>query len=383
MLRAEGPGVFARAGNGGLITPWYNDYMPAFPVETPVRRYQAIVERGVISRIASYIPPKTGNLFVVTTEDVWNFHGHTLQQGLASRSFHTLFFTGGEDHKRMAEVERLAEEMVAAGADRSSLVIAFGGGIVNDLGGFLAAIFMRGIPVIQVPTTLLAQVDAAVGGKTGANLLSGKNLIGAFHQPLAVLIDPDVLGSLPEREYRAGLYEIVKCGIIRSRPLFDLLDTQSGPILAQRKELLDQIIAESVRIKAEVVTADEKEGDLRRILNYGHTVGHALEAETQYVRFLHGEAVAFGMKAATHLSHSTGLLSAPERDRILACIRRYGPIPSLSGIAPASLVARLGSDKKTIQGKVHFVLTGAIGSTQIVSGIPESQILAATEAAFE
>ncbi len=199
--------------------------------------------------------------------------------------------------------------MVEAGGDRSSVIVAFGGGIVGDVAGFLAAIFMRGIPVIQIPTTLLAQVDAAVGGKTGVNLVSGKNLLGSFHQPLAVLIDPDVLTTLPEREYRAGLYEIVKCGVIRDADLFDVLDRCARARAAPGPAVLDRIIAAAVRIKAEVVTADEREGDLRRILNFGHTFGHALEAETRYERLLHGEAVAWGMRAATLLAERTGGLA--------------------------------------------------------------------------
>src|SRR5215467_11128571 len=197
--------------------------MPTYQVETPQRRYAAIVERGAIGRAAQYIPAKTGKVFVVTTEDVWRHAGPQLAAGLSYVSYDVLHLPGGEDQKRLAPVEQLAERMVQLGADRSSIVIAYGGGIVNDMGGFLAAIFMRGIPVLQIPTTLLAQVDAAIGGKTGVNLVTGKNLIGAFHQPLAVLTDPAVLETLPEREYRAGLWEIVKAGIIREPGLFRYL----------------------------------------------------------------------------------------------------------------------------------------------------------------
>jgi 3-dehydroquinate synthase len=304
----------------------------------------------------------------VTTADVWALHG------AAVRADHVLFFPGGEARKRLSEVEALAEQMVAAGADRSSVVIAMGGGIVNDVAGFLAAIFMRGIPVIQVPTTLLAQVDAAVGGKTGVNLVAGKNLVGSFHQPLAVLIDPDVLATLPEREYRAGLYEIIKCGVIRDAELFRILDECASDVLSMRPAVVDRIIAEAVRIKAEVVSADEREGDLRRILNFGHTVGHALEAETKYERFLHGEAVAFGMRAAAAIAERTGHLKSPDRATIDRAIAKYGPIPSLQGISAGALAARLGSDKKTVQGKVHFVLPVRIGEVKIVSGIDDSTV---------
>ncbi|MGH9594115.1 MAG: 3-dehydroquinate synthase family protein, partial [Bryobacteraceae bacterium] len=218
--------------------------MPSFRVETPQRSYQAIVERGSLARVAEFLPPRSGKAFVVTTADVWDLHGAAL--GLRDRPHGVLRFPGGEPAKRLAQVEALAEQMVEAGADRSSVVIAFGGGIVGDVAGFLAAIFMRGIPVIQVPTTLLAQVDAAVGGKTGVNLVSGKNLLGSFHQPLAVLIDPDVLRTLPEREYRAGLYEIVKCGVIRDAVLFDLLDHCAPAVLSLEPATVERIIASAV-----------------------------------------------------------------------------------------------------------------------------------------
>jgi len=356
--------------------------MPSFRVSTPQRAYDAIVERGSLARAAEFIPPRAGTAFVVTTADVWKLHGSTLQNALVDRRHHVLFFPGGEPNKRMASVETLAEQMVEAGGDRSSVVIAFGGGIVGDLAGFLAAIFMRGIPVIQIPTTLLAQVVAAVGGKTGANLVSGKNLIGSFHQPLAVLIDPDVVRTLPEREYRAGLYEIIKCGIIRDRGLFDVLDQRAAAVLAQEPATLEEIIAGAVRIKAEVVTADEREGDLRRILNFGHTFGHSLEAETRYERLLHGEAVAWGMHAATHLAERTGRLKGAEAASIHRVVDAYGPIPPLDGISPARLAARLRSDKKTVQGKIHFVLPVKIGDVAIVSGVEDRLVLEAIEASL-
>ena len=356
--------------------------MPSFRVETPQRAYDAIVERGAIARIAEFLPPGAGKVFVVTTADVWGLHGTGAQGALAGYPFQVLLFPGGEPRKKMSEVEALAEQMIEGGGDRSSIVVAFGGGIVTDVSGFLAAVFMRGISVIQIPTTLLAQVDAAVGGKTGVNLVAGKNLVGSFHQPLVVLIDPNVLATLPEREYRAGLYEIVKCGVIRDLPLFQILDECSSQVLAQQPETVDRIIADAVRIKAEVVTADEREGNLRRILNFGHTVGHALEAETRYERFLHGEAVAFGMHAATALAERVVGLAAAEAKRIHAVIDRYGPIPSLDGITAQGLFARLAADKKTVQGKVHFVLPVKIGGVKIVSGVEDRAVLEAIEAAL-
>src|SRR6202040_1948237 len=200
------------------------------------------VQRGSLTRVAEFLPPRAGKIFVVTTADVWELHGARVEQALAGRAHQVLFFPGGEPRKKMAEVEALAEQMIAGGGDRSSVVVAFGGGIVTDVAGFLAAIFMRGVPVIQVPTTLLAQVDAAVGGKTGVNLVSGKNLLGSFHQPLAVLIDPGVVRTLPEREYRAGLYEIVKCGVIRDPELFGVMDQCAPAALAQESATLERII---------------------------------------------------------------------------------------------------------------------------------------------
>ena len=253
--------------------------MPAYAVETPQRKYSAFVERGILQQTGSFLPPKCGKVFVVSSPDVWDLHGAALNQGMGGRPYELLFLPGGEPRKRLAEVETLAEEMAAKGADRSSVIVAFGGGILTDMAGFLAAIFMRGIPVIQIPTTLLAQVDAAVGGKTGVNLRAGKNLIGSFHQPLAVLIDPSVLDTLPEREYRAGLFEVIKHGIIADADLFHMLDHESELVLSHDSAAVDRMISDSVRIKAEVVSADEREGDVRRVLNFGHTFGHALEAE--------------------------------------------------------------------------------------------------------
>jgi 3-dehydroquinate synthase len=356
--------------------------MPSFRVETPHGSYSALVERGIVARVAQYLPTKRGRVFVISTEDVWRHRGEALARGLDGVDFERICLPGGEERKRLAPLEAAAEEMVRRGGDRTSLAITFGGGIVTDMGGFLAAIFMRGIPVIHVPTTLLAQVDAAIGGKTGVNLAVGKNLIGSFHQPLAVLIDPAVLETLSEREYRAGLFEIVKAGVIRDASLFQFLAVRSGDVLGREPEAVDRIIADSVRIKAEVVSADERESGLRRILNFGHTFGHALEAETGYTRFLHGEAVAFGMRAATYLGEATGHLSAEAGVEILETLECYGPIPPLGGIPAENLLARLAHDKKTIRGNVHFVLPVRIGEVEVVSGIDERLALAAIRSAL-
>ena len=367
------------AFRGQQIRSCYNDHMPSFRVATAAHTYEAVIERGVLRQASTFLPPRAGTIFVVTTQDVWRLHGAELEAALQQRHVKVLFFPGGEERKRLSEVETLAEQMVASGGDRTSVVVAFGGGIVNDLGGFLAAIFMRGIPVLQIPTTLLAQVDAAVGGKTGANLILGKNLIGAFHQPLAVLIDPDVIATLPEREYRAGLQEIIKCGVIRDAELFRTFETDRGRILAREHDIVEHIVAAAVRIKAEVVSEDERESGLRRILNFGHTIGHTLEAETGYVRFLHGEAVGFGMIAAARLAVDAAGLAPDDAEHITDLVNSYGPFPTLEGIRPERLFARLASDKKTLQGKVHFVLPVRIGAVKVVSGIPEATVMPAIE----
>jgi 3-dehydroquinate synthase len=356
--------------------------MPSFAVTTAAQRYEAVVERGALSQLGEAIPERVGKLFVVTTADVWQYHGKAFLAALEGRACEVLYYPGGEEHKRLAAVERLAEEMLAAGGDRASVVIGFGGGIVTDLAGFLAAIYMRGVRFLSIPTTLLAQVDAGVGGKTGANLQSGKNLIGAFHQPLAVLIDPDLLSTLPEREYRAGLYEILKCGIIGSAPLFRVMKGRRDDVLARNAEVSELLIAESVKIKCEVVSADEKESGVRRTLNYGHTIGHAIEAETHYSRYLHGEAVALGMVAAAWLATLSGHSTEPIAREIVDTIRAYGPVPAANDLDPQRLLARLAKDKKTLLGSVHFVLARLVGETTVVTGIDDATVLAAIEKAL-
>jgi 3-dehydroquinate synthase len=356
--------------------------MPSFGISTPQGNYSAVVERGLLKSTGRYLPPGKARIFVVTTRDVWHFIGERLTEGLAGRTFECIWLPGGEEHKRLAPLEAAAEEMIRLGGDRSSMVLAVGGGIVTDMGGFLAAIFMRGIPVIQIPTTLLAQVDAAIGGKTGTNLVSGKNLIGSFHQPLSVLIDPSVLDTLPEREYRAGLYEVIKHGIIRSPSLFQVFEQRRDAVLAMQPDTVDQMIIESVRIKADVVSNDERESSLRKILNFGHTFGHTLETETGYTRFLHGEAVAWGMKAAVWLGNMRNMIDDAVRDRMLRCIDAYGPIPSVEGIQAANLHARLAADKKTVQSRIHFVLPTRIGEVIVVNDVPPEQSLKAIEHAL-
>ena len=347
--------------------------MTTVHVRTAHASYPNVVGRGILGRISEFVPRRASQVFVVTTEDVWKLYGEAFKGGIG-RECNVLFFPGGEQNKRLSSVEKLADEMLAAGGDRASIVIGFGGGIVTDLAGFLAAIYMRGVPVLQVPTTLLAQVDAATGGKTGVNLAESKNMIGSFHQPIAVLIDPDVLVTLPVRELHAGLFEVIKCGVIRDPELFELFATRMHAIHDHDPELIERLIAAAVRIKAEVVSADEREGDLRRILNFGHTVGHAMEAETGYTRYLHGEAVAWGMLCATRLANLVGMLPDTDANRIRQVICQYGPLPASRDLNPDSLITRLSSDKKTLHGRVHFVLPTAIGTVKVVDNLDGADV---------
>ena len=319
-------------------------------------------------------------VFVVTVPPVRRRWGKVLLQALGESNLQAdvLEMSDGERFKRLASLEKLAERLVKMGADRSATLIALGGGVICDVTGFLASIYMRGVDVIQIPTTVLAQVDAAIGGKTGVNLRTGKNLLGTFHQPRAVMIDPAVLSTLPSREYRAGLYESLKCGIIGDVGLFRLFEDKRRELLDRDPVVLEKVIADSVRLKASVVSADEREGGLRQVLNLGHTIGHALEVETHYTQLLHGEAVAWGMIAATHIALSTGKLDSVTAGRITSAILGFARLPAMK-VQSASVLKRLQSDKKTKQGVVHFVLPREIGKVEIVNDVPATIVRAAVD----
>jgi 3-dehydroquinate synthase len=318
-------------------------------------------------------------VFVLTSPEIWALWGRRLLEAFpAAQQPPALFLPAGETHKRMSEVERLATELAAAGADRSSLLIAFGGGIVGDVGGFLAAIYMRGIDHIQMPTTLLAQVDSSVGGKTGVNLTAGKNLVGSFHHPQAVFADVALLETLPPRELRAGLFESIKAGIIRDAALFRFMEREREAILGCDLAALKRVIGASVRMKADVVGIDERESGLRMILNFGHTFGHAIEAATGYKKLVHGEAVAWGMLAALHISRTRGVLSERDAARIEKTIHAYGPLPGFRARVP-ELLAAAGHDKKNKGGTRRFVLTEGIGKATVVEDVTEAEMIGAIE----
>jgi 3-dehydroquinate synthase len=357
--------------------------MITIPVEVKPRSYTALIENGLLAKVGAVLRellPSGSRLFVITVSPVRRRWGKALTTSLAGAGFNAkiLEIPEGERFKRLATVEMLAEKLTTLGADRNAVVLAFGGGVAGDVGGLVASLYMRGVEFVQVPTTVLAQVDASVGGKTGVNLKAGKNLVGTFHQPRVVLIDPQVLSSLPEREYRAGLYEALKCGVIGDPELFREFEENREQILARDAATVERLIAGSVRLKAHIVSVDEKENGLRRVLNFGHTIGHALEAETGFRSLLHGEAVAWGMVAAARIAAGVGKLGERDFDRISQVTREVGPLPKLN-VRGTSIARRLHSDKKTRNGKVHFVLPTEIGRVEVVNDVPEKVVVAAVE----
>ena len=357
--------------------------MIKIPVTVQPRPYEALIESGLLGRAGAVLRelvPAASRLLVVTVAPVRRKWGRKLMASLTAAGFdaRVLEMPEGERFKRLATVEALAEKLAGLGADRNAVVVAFGGGVAGDVAGLLASLYMRGIELVQIPTTVLAQVDASVGGKTGVNLKAGKNLVGTFHQPRVVLIDPEVLSSLPEREYRAGLYETLKCGVIGKPELFREFEENRERIQKRDAATVERLITESVRLKAQVVSLDEKENGLRRVLNFGHTIGHALEAETGYRKLLHGEAVAWGMVAAASIASRIGKLDEKDARRISEATRMLGPLPKLE-VRGRNILRRLQSDKKTRHGKVHFVLPTEIGKVEVVNDVPEMVVLAAVD----
>jgi 3-dehydroquinate synthase len=356
--------------------------MISIPVAAPSRSYEVLIGSGLIGRAGECLGKILENrrAFVVTVPPVRRRWAKVLLKSLEGSGIETelLEMPDGERSKRLATLEKLAGKLVKLGADRGITLIALGGGVVGDVTGFLASIYMRGVDVIQVPTTVQAQVDAAIGGKTGVNLVAGKNLLGTFHQPRMVLVDPAVLETLPSREYCAGFYESLKCGIIGDAGLFKLFEEKRREILDRDPVVVEKVIADSVKLKASVVSADEREGGLRQVLNLGHTIGHAIEAETRYTQLLHGEAVAWGMIAAAHIAVSTGKLDSVTAGRITNSVIGFGRLPRMK-IQTAGILKRLRADKKTRRGVVHFILPREIGKVEIVSDVPEAVIRSAVD----
>ncbi len=313
---------------------------------------------------------------VVTNARVMRLHGHALLASLenAFGPIPVIRIGDGERFKSHATLAKIYEGLFRAGADRRSWIIALGGGVVGDTAGFAAATFMRGIPYVGVPTTFLAQVDSSVGGKVGINIERGKNLIGAFHQPRAVLSDTETLRTLPARELTSGLFEVVKCGAIRSEPLLGYLEKKLAAILDCESSAIAHVSREAVRIKAEVVAGDERDVHARMHLNFGHTVGHALEAATAYRRFKHGEAVAWGMIAAAEFACGVSGLRTDEAQRLVHLIQRIEKLPSLRGIPAERVWRALQRDKKSSGGKIRMVLLPQLGSAEVCADLDPARI---------
>jgi 3-dehydroquinate synthase len=338
-----------------------------------------IIEQGMLRSAASYLCetlPTVRHFVIVTAAPIRRRWGKVLLDSVASTGARVdvIEMLDGERRKSLSTIESLSTQLVKLKADRNTVLIALGGGVVGDVTGFLASIYMRGIRFVQIPTTFLAQVDSSVGGKTGVNLKVGKNLVGTFKQPELVLVDPKVLGSLPEREYRSGLYESLKAGVIRNPRLFEFMEKNREQILARHPGSLEWLLAESVRVKCEVVGQDEEEHGLRKILNFGHTIGHALEAETGFKVFLHGEAVAWGMVAAALIAVGMQKTQPVTAERIIGQVLAYASLPKVD-VRPKAIFRRLANDKKTLDGQVHFILPREIGQVEVVTDVPERAVL--------
>jgi 3-dehydroquinate synthase len=351
--------------------------MKQITVNTPSGAYAVISGHGIAARAGALLESlePVSSVFLLSSPVVWRHWGRLVEKSLqrAHATKHILF-DDRESAKTLATVERLCRGLAQAGADRRSLIVALGGGVVGDVAGFVAASYARGIRIVQIPTTLLAQVDSSIGGKTGVNLPEGKNLIGAFHQPRLVITDPKMLKTLPARQYRAGLYEAIKYGVIGDEMLFRFLERRLPEVLRLGTAGLGWVLERCIRAKAEVVSADERESGLREILNFGHTFGHALEAATRYRKLLHGEAVGWGMIAAAQLSVEMKLLAPEQAARIAQLVRRVGPPPKLPPIPPERLMELMRADKKARGGRLRIVLAKRIGAVETVEDVPEDLV---------
>ncbi|MBI2526271.1 MAG: 3-dehydroquinate synthase [Candidatus Rokubacteria bacterium] len=357
--------------------------MHHIPVSLGARSYRILVGPGLLAGVGAELS-RIGvgsRVAVLSDEPVMALHGHHVVEGLEAAGFTvtTMRLPEGEAAKTLATAERAWDALLTAGLDRTSTVVAVGGGAVGDLAGFVAATYMRGVSLVQVPTTLLAQVDASIGGKTAIDHPRAKNLIGAFHQPRFVAADPAALLTLPEREFRSGLAEVIKHGIVLDAAYFADLEASLPALLVRDLPALTRVVAGSCRIKASVVERDEQETELRTVLNYGHTIGHAVEAVTGFARWTHGEAVALGIAAAARLAERLGRAGSEATTRQTRILEAVGLPVRGSGAAPAAVVEALARDKKARDGRVPFVLAPRIGAFQLVFDVPREAVLATLE----
>jgi 3-dehydroquinate synthase len=341
------------------------------------RRSPIYIQHGLLSRLGDLVrDARVGSrVFPVSSPLVWRLHGEAIERALGGEE--AILVPDGERHKQLSTVSRIYDALVRVEADRGAAIAAVGGGVIGDMAGFAAASYLRGIGLVQVPTTLLAQVDSAIGGKVGVNHPQGKNLIGAFYQPALVVIDPALLSTLPRREFRSGLYEVLKYGMTSNRSLFDRLSHGTKTIFNRDSDMLTRIIADACAVKAAVVSADERESGERRVLNFGHTAGHALEAITKFRRFRHGEAIAIGMLVAAEVAVARGALADRARQALARVIVELGPLPAIADLAVRQMIAAMRLDKKVVDGTLHFVLATDIGAWTVVTDVTEHELAAA------
>lgn len=342
------------------------------PVRSHAGRYSIVCGTGALKHAGKEIAAlgKFSSVHIITAPKVWRAVAKHVPGDLVAKKSAIHLMSDAETHKDMRNVETLCRSLVRGGADRKSMVIAIGGGVTGDVAGFAAASYLRGVALVHVPTTLVSQVDSSIGGKTGVNLPDGKNLVGAFYPPRLILTDPAVLRSLPDREFRGGLAEVIKHAIIADAKMFGYIERNIAKILKRDAAALEYLIPRNAAIKAYVVGKDEKESGLREILNFGHTFAHALESTTKYQRFQHGEAVAWGMMAAALLAHETKVCGAEYVSRIVSLVRQIGPFPAWPTLQPDKLIDAMKSDKKTHHGKLRFVLSPKLGKARTYDDIP-------------
>lgn len=355
--------------------------MQKLTVNLDRRSYEIVIGAGILVNLGTLLR-RLGigdRVLLVSNPTVSGLYGQVAAEALAGAGYSVTeaLVPDGERYKNLETIAGLYDRAVAAGLDRSSAVVALGGGVIGDIAGFLAATFMRGLFFIQVPTTLLAQVDSSVGGKVGVNHEKGKNLIGAFYQPRIVVADVAVLKTLPERELRAGLAEVIKYGVIGDGEFFTYLEQNRRRVLALDPETTIEVVRRSCLVKSRVVEQDECEAGLRAILNFGHTLGHAVETLTRYEQYRHGEAVAIGMIGAANLAVTRGLLSGAGRDRLLGLIRETGLPVTTVGLSPEQIGEAVKRDKKVRNGRLRLVLPEAIGRVRLVDDLSPEEILAA------
>lgn len=353
--------------------------MQRLGIDLGERSYDILIGLGLRKRAGEFLKPvfKPSRVVVITHPSINDLYGEEVAESFIAQGWTTdiIEVPEGESSKNLSQAEKLYDHLLELNCDRKSVLVALGGGVIGDLVGFVAATYQRGIPFIQVPTTLLSQVDSSVGGKTAVNHPKGKNMIGAFYQPRLVVADLETLRTLSQKEYRAGLAEVVKYGVIADARLFEFLETHYKKILNLDHKSLAHIVETSCAIKARVVEKDERESHYRMILNFGHTFGHAIESLTEYARFVHGEAVAMGMVRAAQLSHSVGKCSEEVPKRLEALLKNLGLPVDMPDLDSSAVIESLYHDKKTIGHKIRFILVTEIGSVEIVDQMPEEEIL--------